>query len=154
MIWPDDTYDEPAKDNETCLSVGTLLPSEHGALSMIQRLGNYLICGLIAVFWSKKFSDIGPFRAITWKALRSLTMKDSNLGWTFEMQIKAIKNGLTIIEVPVEYKCRQGGQSMVSGNLQTSIYAGAKMFFIIGQQLLTRQIPCLPNNERNGVNHD
>ncbi len=39
-------------------------------------------------------------RAITWQGLCSLNMEDRDFGWTVEMQIRAIKAGLRVLNYP------------------------------------------------------
>jgi hypothetical protein len=49
-------------------------------------------------------------------------------GWNLEMQIKAIQMGLRVREVPVDYGCRIGGVSKVSGDLRASMQAAYRIF--------------------------
>ena len=81
---------------------------EKGALLPQAVFGNKLAAFLIRLFWGFRYTDLGPFRAITYKALLALNMVDKNFGWTVEMQIKALKKGLRITEVPVSYRKRVG----------------------------------------------
>jgi len=53
-------------------------------------------------------------------------MEDKTYGWTVEMQLKAIKKGLSYTEVPVRYKNRIG-VSKVSGTVKGSVLAGVKI---------------------------
>ena len=114
---------------DLCLSSRILGGIEPGALSLSQRLGNWLITRLINKKWHQQFTDLGPFRAITWKALTKIDMEDQDFGWTVEMQVKALQHGYRIQEIPVFYRCRQGGISKISGSLITSLLAGKKMLF-------------------------
>jgi hypothetical protein len=57
-------------------------------------------------------------------------MQDRNYGWTIEMQIKAVQQGLRIEEIPVSYRNRIG-VSKVSGNLKASILAGIKILWTV-----------------------
>jgi len=100
--------------------------SENGALSVQARLGNWLACRLIQLFWGAKFTDLGPFRAISYPALQRLQMRDPDYGWTVEMQIKAARDGLRTVEVPVSYR-RRIGKSKVSGTLRGVLGAGTKI---------------------------
>ncbi len=59
-------------------------------------------------------------------------MCDRNFGWTIEMQIKAVQQGLRIQEIPVRYRHRIG-QSKISGTLSGSIKAGCKILYTIGK---------------------
>lgn len=103
---------------------------EDGALSFQQCLGNKLAVFLIHRLFGHKFTDMGPFRAIRFESLKSLKMTDKNFGWNVEMQIKAIKSGLKIKEMPVDYRKRIGS-SKISGTISGAIKAGAKIIFTI-----------------------
>jgi hypothetical protein len=71
-------------------------------------------------------TDLGPFRAITTAALSRLDMRDRDFGWTVEMQAKAQRHGLRVVEVPVDYRARVG-RSKISGTLMGTLRAGAKI---------------------------
>jgi len=103
---------------------------EDGALTPQAYWGNKLAGFLIDRLFGYKFTDMGPFRAIRFKSLKSLGMTDKTFGWNVEMQIKAIKNGLRIKEVPVDYRKRIG-VSKISGTVSGTIKAGAKIIFTI-----------------------
>lgn len=103
---------------------------EDGALTLQQYLGNKLAVFLIHRLFGYKFTDMGPFRAIRFESLKSLKMTDKNFGWNVEMQIKAIKSGLKIKEMPVDYRKRIGA-SKISGTISGTIKAGAKIIFTI-----------------------
>jgi glycosyltransferase involved in cell wall biosynthesis len=111
--------------------------SEPGALGPHQRFGNYLATTLIRMIWGTRYTDLGPFRAIDAGSLKQLAMTDRNFGWTVEMQIRAIEEGLAIKEIPVSYRCRIG-QSKVSGTLRGTVRAGYKILFVIARQALRR----------------
>ena len=98
-----------------------------GSMTPQQVFGNWLAVFLIRLFFKHRFTDLGPFRAITWKALEELKMEDKNFGWTVEMQVKAVKHKLVCLNVPVKYKNRAGGDSKVSGTLKGSVLAGIKI---------------------------
>ena len=84
------------------------------------------------LFFGGKFTDLGPFRAIDYTALRSLGMVDTNFGWTIEMQIKAIRANLRYMEIPVPYR-RRIGASKISGTLSGTIRAGTKILVTIAR---------------------
>jgi glycosyltransferase involved in cell wall biosynthesis len=104
--------------------------AERGALSPQQRWGNWLATRLIRLFWGARFTDLGPFRAISRDALDRLAMADRTWGWTVEMQIKSAEHGLRAIEVPVRYR-RRIGVSKISGTVLGVARAGAKILSII-----------------------
>jgi hypothetical protein len=58
-----------------------------------------------------------PFRAIRRDAVRRLGMREETYGWNLEMQMRAARAGLRILELPVAHRRRAGGESKVSGNL-------------------------------------
>lgn len=104
--------------------------AEPGALMPQQRFGNALATTLIKWFYNYHFTDLGPFRAISYTALKQLKMADENYGWTVEMQVKAAKQGLKTTEVPVNYRKRIG-KSKVSGTIKGSVLAGQKILWTI-----------------------
>lgn len=57
-------------------------------------------------------------------------MRDTNYGWTVEMQVKAAIVGLRCIEVPVPYKIRIG-RSKISGTISSSVKAGVKILWTV-----------------------
>lgn len=99
---------------------------EFGAMTPQQVFGNWLATFLMQLFFNAKFSDLGPFRAIKYQKLLALQMEDKTYGWTVEMQLKALKQNLTYIEIPVKYKNRIG-VSKVSGTVRGTIMAGVKI---------------------------
>ncbi len=100
---------------------------EPGSMTPQQVFGNKLAVFLIKIFFKYQFTDLGPFRAITWQALQQINMIDANYGWTVEMQVKALKLQLACSEVPVSYRKRKLGISKVSGTIKGSLMAGYKI---------------------------
>jgi hypothetical protein len=68
-----------------------------------------------------------PFRAIRRDALTKLDMREETYGWNLEMQMKAARAGLRILEIPVNHCRRAGGESKVSGTLRGTFVAGARI---------------------------
>lgn len=99
---------------------------EKGAMTPQAFYGNKLACFLMKLFWGVTYTDLGPFRAITYDALKKIDMRDEDFGWTIEMQIKAVEHGLKIKEVPVNYR-RRIGKSKISGTIKGAILAGEKI---------------------------
>lgn len=99
---------------------------EEGSMMPQQVFGNWLATTLMSLFFGAKFSDLGPFRAIKYDKLLALNMEDKTYGWTVEMQLKVLKQKLSYIEVPVNYRNRIG-VSKVSGTIKGSIFAGVKI---------------------------
>ena len=103
---------------------------EPGAMPPQSLFGNRLACFLMRLLFGSRYTDLGPFRAIRYVALRELKMSDRNFGWTIEMQIKATRIGLRTSEIPVPYRCRIG-VSKISGTVLGSIRAGYKILYLI-----------------------
>lgn len=99
---------------------------EHGSMTPQQVFGNWLATFLMKLFYGAKFSDLGPFRAIKYDKLLNLNMEDKTYGWTVEMQLKALKQKLSYVEIPVKYRNRIG-VSKVSGTVKGTIFAGVKI---------------------------
>ncbi len=121
-----------ATANGADLAIGsrTLGHMEQGALTLSQRFGNQLASVLIQWLWGEKVTDLGPFRAISQDALKRLDMEDKRFGWTIEMQIKAIQQGMSIKEHPVDTLCRLG-HSKISGTVKGTIGAGIGILSMI-----------------------
>ena len=115
------------------LAIGsrTLGRMEPGALSAAQLLGNRLAGFLIKRLWRREVTDLGPYRAIRMEALKRLNMQDRTFGWTVEMQVKAIQQGLVVVEAPVDTMRRRFGKSKVGGSLKGAIGAGVGILSMI-----------------------
>ena len=99
---------------------------EQGSMTPQQVFGNWLATFLMKLFFGAKFTDLGPFRAIKYDKLLALKMEDKTYGWTVEMQLKALKQKFTYVEIPMKYRNRIG-VSKVSGTVKGSIMAGVKI---------------------------
>ena len=100
------------------------------AIPRIAVFGNRVISWTLRVLYGYHTTDLGPFRAIRYTALRDLHMQDRTWGWTIEMQIKAARAKLRILEVPVSYRKRIG-QAKITGTFWGAIKAGIKIFWTI-----------------------
>jgi len=123
----------PIARGEAELVIGsrTLGDSEPGALTWPQQFGNRLATVLLRLFYGVRATDLGPFRAIRREALERLGMRDTGFGWTIEMQIKAHRHGLRVLEVPVVSRKRRYGKSKISGTVRGTLLAGSKILWTI-----------------------
>lgn len=132
--YPDELPDlvRPILDSDCELVIGSRVLGnvEKGALTIPQRFGNRLATGLMRIMFGVHFTDLGPFRAVRYKSLKQMNMKDPDYGWTVEMQIKAAQMGMKCKEVPVSYRKRIG-TSKVSGTVRGVIGAGTKILGLI-----------------------
>jgi glycosyltransferase involved in cell wall biosynthesis len=124
-----------ADEAELVIGSRTIGHRESGALLPQAVFGNKLACALIESLYGYRFTDLGPFRAITWRSLQRIDMRDEDFGWTVEMQVKVAKEGLPAVEVPVSYRKRVG-VSKVTGTLEGTVKAGHKILHTIFRQYL------------------
>jgi len=103
---------------------------QRGAMMPQQIFGNWLATTLIKLFYKYHFTDLGPFRAISWSQLLQLKMADTTYGWTCEMQVKAAKQKFKVTEVPVNYR-----QRIVTGTVKGTVLAGYKIIWTIFKNL-------------------
>ncbi len=131
--YPDDLGDvvRPILEEGYDLVIGSR-PQRAGAGALLRhaQLGNALATWLIHLIYGFTYTDLGPFRAIRFPQLLALDMQDKTYGWTVEMQIKAIRHGLRITEVPVRYRQRIG-ISKVSGTVKGTLLAGYRILWTV-----------------------
>jgi len=127
---------QPILDGKAEMVIGSraLGKKEKGSMTIPQRFGNWLSTRLIKLIYKVKFTDLGPFRAITFDKLIEIDMKDQTFGWTCEMQVKAAKLKVKSVEVPVNYRKRIG-VSKVSGTIKGAFMAGYKILWTIFKNL-------------------
>jgi glycosyltransferase involved in cell wall biosynthesis len=125
-----------AGEADLVLASRMLTGQPKGALLPQARFGNKLACGLMRLIWGVRYTDLGPFRAISWASLQRIGMNDPDFGWTIEMQIKAARHGLRVREVPARYRARIG-TSKITGTLSGTVRAGTKILWTIGRYGLT-----------------
>jgi glycosyltransferase involved in cell wall biosynthesis len=127
---------QPILDDKADLVIGSraLGKREKGSMTIPQVFGNWLATNLLHLFFKVRFTDLGPFRAIRFSSLMQLDMRDTTYGWTVEMQLKAAKQKLRCIEVPVRYRKRIGF-SKISGTVKGTVMAGYKILYTVFRYL-------------------
>jgi glycosyltransferase involved in cell wall biosynthesis len=100
---------------------------ERGSMNLQQVFAGRVAGLLLRLFYGVSYSDMCPFRAIRRDALEKFGMKETTYGWNLEMQMRAARAGLRILEVPVNHRCRTGGESKVSGTFRGTFVAGARI---------------------------
>jgi glycosyltransferase involved in cell wall biosynthesis len=111
--------------------------AEPGSLTPQQLLGNRLAVALMRLLYGTQYTDLGPFRCIRRTKLEQLGMKDTDFGWTIEMQIKACLSGLRAKEIPVNYRKRRHGQSKIAGTIRGTVFAGTKILWTVLKHKIT-----------------
>jgi glycosyltransferase involved in cell wall biosynthesis len=124
---------DPILSGEADFVLGSRLRGhrEPGSMLASQLFAAHLVGLLLRLFQGVRYTDMGPFRAIRRTALEQLDMSELTYGWNLEMQIKAAHHHLRIREIPVDYRCRLGGTSKVSGNLTASAKAAARILEVL-----------------------
>jgi glycosyltransferase involved in cell wall biosynthesis len=129
--WPELVAPIAGDRADLVLSDRTTL-AEPGALTPVQQFGNALATRLIAAAVGHRYADLGPFRAARWSSLARLGMEDPTWGWNVEMQLKAVRAGLRVAELPLPYRRRERGVSKVSGSLRGAARAGVRIVWAVG----------------------
>ena len=109
----------PVLAGQADLVIGTRSATlrQPGAMTLPQRFGDWLATRLIRFAWGYRYEDLGPFRAIRRSSLERIDMQDRAFGWTIEMQIRAVEEGLRIQQIPVPC-LRRTGRSKISGTVR------------------------------------
>jgi glycosyltransferase involved in cell wall biosynthesis len=100
---------------------------EPGSMQLSQIFAGRMAGVLLSLLYRVRYTDMGPFRAITRQALDRLHMREETYGWNLEMQMRAAQCGLRIREIPVSYRKRSGGESKVAGSLSGSVRAAIRI---------------------------
>jgi glycosyltransferase involved in cell wall biosynthesis len=100
---------------------------EAGSMGGHQVLIGYLAGALIKLFYGVRYTDMCAYRAIRRETLLDLGMRERTYGWNLEMQMRVARAGLRVLELPVGYRRRAGGESKVAGNLRGTIRAGSRI---------------------------
>ena len=100
---------------------------EPGSMNLQQIFAGRLAGLILRFLYGARYTDMSPFRAIRRDALERLDMREQTYGWNLEMQMKAARDGLRILEVPVNHRRRAGGESKVSGTFRGTFVAGSRI---------------------------
>jgi len=100
---------------------------EPESMNFQQIVAGRLAGWILRLLYGVRYTDMCPFRAIRRDALEKLGMREQTYGWNLEMQMKATRAGLRILEIPVNHRRRAGGESKVSGTLRGTFVAGARI---------------------------
>lgn len=104
---------------------------EPGSMLPSQVFAGHFVGFLLRHLQGVQYTDMCAFRAIRRPALNALRMSEMTYGWNLEMQIKAAQHDLRILEIPVDYRCRLGGVSKVSGDWKASFKTGSRILEIL-----------------------
>jgi glycosyltransferase involved in cell wall biosynthesis len=119
----------PVANNEADFVMGSRLRGrrEPGSMTQQQIAAGWLAGLLLRLVYGARFTDMSPLRAIRAETLNALGMAEMTYGWNLEMQMRVAASGLRSVEIPVDHRCRRGGESKVSGNLVAGLKAAWKI---------------------------
>ncbi|HMG34976.1 MAG TPA: glycosyltransferase family 2 protein [Blastocatellia bacterium] len=131
---------EPIIDGTQDFVIGSRIRGnrEPGSLNFQQVLAGRAAGVLTRALYGVRYTDMCPFRAMRRHALEVLRMREETYGWNLEMQMRAAKAGLRILEVPVNHRRRAGGESKVSGTFRGTILAGTRILATAARVVLER----------------
>ena len=117
---------QPILDGEFDFVIGPRV-RETGSMAAHQVLAGRAIGAAIGLVYGMHYTDMCAFRAIRADALARLGMRETTYGWNLEMQIRAARAGLRILELPVPHGRRLAGHSKVAGTLRGTLRAGSRI---------------------------
>jgi glycosyltransferase involved in cell wall biosynthesis len=100
---------------------------EPGSMNVQQIVSGRIAGSIMQLLYGVRYTDMCPFRTIRRDVLAKLDMREETYGWNLEMQMKAARAGLRILEIPVNHRNRMGGESKVSGTLRGTFVAGIRI---------------------------
>jgi glycosyltransferase involved in cell wall biosynthesis len=112
---------------------------EPGSMNFQQVFAGRVAGVLLRMLYGVRYTDMCPFRAIRRDTLDRLGMREETYGWNLEMQMRAARAHLRILELPVDHRCRIGGESKVSGTLSGTFRAGTRILATLARVALEKQ---------------
>jgi dolichol-phosphate mannosyltransferase len=133
----DGTYDplemdrllQPVLNGEADLVIGSRFAGkrEDGSISLFNQFGNRLFNLMINLRFRGKLTDSqSGYRVLSRRAVEVMGLTSQGFEIETEMTIKALKLGLTVVEVPINYYRRRGSLSKLN-----SFLAGRKILTTI-----------------------
>jgi glycosyltransferase involved in cell wall biosynthesis len=115
----------PILDGEQDFVIGSRARGvrEPGSMGLHQLLAGQVAGLAIRALYGTRFTDMCPLRAIRREVLCRLGMRERTYGWNLEMQMRAARAGLRILELPVSHRIRAGGKSKVAGSFRGTLRA-------------------------------
>jgi glycosyltransferase involved in cell wall biosynthesis len=104
---------------------------EAGSMNLQQIFAGRSAGLILRLLYGVRYTDMSPFRAIRRDVLERLDMREQTYGWNLEMQMKAARANLRVLEIPVNHRRRAGGESKVSGTFRGTIVAGSRIFLTL-----------------------
>ena len=120
---------EPIVNDKYDFVIGSRIRGEReaGSLNFQQIIAGRGAGFLVHKLYGVRYTDMCPFRAIRREALEDLGMREMTYGWNLEMQMRAARANLRILEIPINHRRRAGGTSKVSGSVRGTFLAAARI---------------------------
>lgn len=115
----------PVLEGDVEMTIGSRITrrAERGAVPPQAMFGNWLVGGLLRLFYGVQVRDIGSFRVIRCTTLKELHMHEMTFGWPVEMLIKMAQAHHSVLELPIHYRHRRQGHSKISGSVVGGVKA-------------------------------
>jgi len=79
------------------------------SFTLLNLIGNKLLCLAASVLFLRRVGDLlSGFRVFKCKVVKNLQLKAQNFEIETEMSLKAVKNGINLINIPCQYHKRHG----------------------------------------------
>jgi glycosyltransferase involved in cell wall biosynthesis len=127
-----------ASTHDFVIGTRTRAEREPGSMNTLQIAAGYGAGAVTRLLYGVAYTDMCAFRAIRREALDQLGMREMTYGWNLEMQMRAARAGLRILEVPVAYRRRLGGASKVSGTVTGTVKAALRIGLTFARVALER----------------
>ena len=114
---------------------------EKGSMGVHQALAGGVIGAAVGLVYGVRYTDMCAFRAIRADALARIGMREMTYGWNLEMQMRAARARLKILELPVPHGRRLAGHSKVAGTLRGTLKAGIRIFATFARVACERRSP-------------
>lgn len=125
---------DPVRDGRADLALGRRRRAD--GVPLHAAAGNALVSGLLRGLYGWPGRDMGPLRAVRFRALLALGLEDADFGWNVQMHVRALRAGLTIREVPVRFAPRERGASKISHVPSAVARAGEKMMVTLAREAM------------------
>ena len=112
---------------------------EPGSMNSLQIVAGYGAGALTRLLYGVAYTDMCAFRAIRHESLERLGMREMTYGWNLEMQMRAARARLRILEVPLAHRRRLGGVSKVSGTVMGTVKAALRIGLTFARVACERQ---------------
>lgn len=98
--------------------------------------GNAMVAMIFRGLYAAPVRDLGPFRAARLGDLLRLGLDDPAYGWNVQMDVRALRAGWRVREVPVAFRRRRVGRSKISGSWVGSLRAARGLLAALARELL------------------